>query len=99
MDFETCKIAFWICADQAEKKNEVEDWAEEQYYEIKDDIRATAALVTVLNHRCWYWYDNGNEELSKLYSDLYYKYNDLAWNWLEKYGTDEEKHWYFETLD
>jgi hypothetical protein len=58
-----------------------------------------AAFVTVLNHKCWYWYEKGNEELSKIYSDLYYKYNDLEWDWLEAHGTSEEKSWYFDTLD
>lgn len=99
MDFEGFKFIFWTCAEQAERENDVEAWAEEQYIAGEDNVTATAALVTVLNHRCWYWYDNGNEELSYLYSELYYKYNNLAWDWLEKNGTDEEKHWYFETLD
>jgi hypothetical protein len=29
--------------------------------------------VMALNHQCWFWYNNGNTQLSKLYSDLYYE--------------------------
>lgn len=88
-------------ADEAEcyGKNKIEEWAKDQYEAISSDVRAMAAFVTVLNHKCWYWFDKGNEELSKIYSDLYYKYNDLEWNWLEAHGTSDEKSWYFDTLD
>ena len=74
-------------------------WAKQTYDDTKDDVATMAAFVTVLNHKRWYWYGKGNEKLSKIYSDLYYKYNELEWNWLEAHGTKEEKQWYFETLD
>lgn len=96
--FEILKQGMWFCSDSAEP-DALEDFAEEQYEALKDDIAAVAALVTVLNHKCWYWFRNGDEELSHLYSDLYYKYNEKAWNWLEANGTEEEKSWYFHTMD
>lgn len=96
--FKVLKQEMWLCSDSAEP-DALEDFAEEQYENLKDDIAAVAALVTVLNHKSWYWFRNSDEELSYLYSDLYYKYNEKAWNWLEANGTEEEKSWYFHTMD
>ena len=79
--------------------NNIANYTEFMYKKYNNDIELIAALVTVLNHKCWHYYENGNEKLSQLYSDLYYKYNDMAWDWLEKNGTEEQKHWYFETMD
>ena len=98
-NFEVLKTSFWIKFSSVEICDDIGTFAETVYNENKDSVEAVAALVTVLNHKCWYWYYNHNEALSQIYSDLYYKYNDNAWNWLEKNGTDEERHWYFETLD
>ena len=97
--FEELKLKFWVLAGLNEIDDSIELWAEHTYKDYCDDVCAMAAFVTVLNHKCWYWYDNHNEEKSKIYSDLYYKYNDLEWNWLEAHGTSEEKSWYFDTLD
>lgn len=100
-NFEQKRDLYWCYTLAAEKfgENQIIEWAKEQYEQIKNDVAAMAAFVMVLNHKCWYWYDKGNEELSKIYSDLYYKYDYLEWNWLEAHGTEEEKHWYFKTLD
>lgn len=95
--FEELKLKFWILSGLNE--DYLEEWATQTYENYCDDVQAMAAFVTVLNHKCWCWYNEGNEELSKIYSDLYYKYNDLEWDWLEAHGTEEEKHWYFDTLD
>ena len=99
--FKEMKDKFWnqTIADELKTTFNINNWAENLYEQIQDDVAAMAAFVTVLNHKCWYWYDNHNEELSKIYSDLYYKYNYLEWDWLEAHGTEEEKHWYFKTLD
>lgn len=99
--FEALKFAMWHFTEEFdENDNEViQDWAEDQYHAIQKDVKGLAALVTVLNHRCWYWYENEKYDLSTLYSNLYYKYNDLVWNWLEAEGTEEEKTWYFRTMD
>lgn len=96
--FEEQKRKFWILSGLNED-NLVEFWAKQTYEAYQDDVAAMAAFVTTLNHKCWYWYEKDNEELSKIYSDLYYKYNDLEWDWLEAHGTSEEKSWYFDTLD
>ena len=97
--FQAFKELFELLAQEAENNDLIEQWAKATYEIYKQDIAVVAALVTILNYRCWYWYDKGNENLSNRYADLYYKYNDMAWDWLEKNGTEEEKTWFFETLD
>ena len=96
--FEEEKQILWRMFDILSTDN-IANCAEIMYKKYNNDIELIAALVTVLNHKCWHYYNNGNEKLSQLYADLYYKYNDATWDWLEKNGTDEEKHWYFETMD
>lgn len=96
--FEEQKRKFWILSGLNED-NLVEFWADKTYETYQDDIAAMAAFVTVLIHKCWYWYNKGNEKLSKIYLNLYYKYDDLEWNWLEIHGTEEEKLWYFKTYE
>lgn len=96
--FEATKQILWYQFDTP-KKDDIINIAKDCYNEIKDNIVSIAALVTVLNHKSWYYYDSHNSELSRLYSDLYYEYNDKAWDWLDKNGTEEEKHWYFKTMD
>lgn len=95
--FEKLKRKFWILSNINE--DYLEEWAVQTYETYHYDVQEMAAFITVLNHKCWYWYDKGNEKLSKIYSELYYKYNELEWNWLETYGAEEEKNWYFDTLD
>lgn len=95
--FKDLEMKFWILSGLNEE--DLENWAEYTHKTYCNDVKAMAAFVTVLNHKCWYWYDNKNEKLSKIYSDLYYRYNELEWDWLEANGTDEEKSWYFKTLD
>jgi len=101
INFEQAKDDLYWCAMAAEKfgEEQIIDWAAEQYEEIKNDVTAMAAFVMVLNHKCWFWYEAGSEELSNTYAELYYKYNNLEWDWLEAHGTSDEKSWYFKTLD
>ena len=100
-DFEQKRDLYWSYTLAAEKfgENQIVEWAKNQYEQIQNDVTAMAAFVTVLNYKCWYWNDRGNKKLSKIYSDLYYKYDYLEWDWLEAHGTSNEKSWYFDTLD
>lgn len=43
----------------------------------KDRIYGTE-LSMVLNHKCWYWYEEQNEELSKLYAGGKLELNSIA---------------------
>ena len=99
-NFEAFKEKIWFDFEGAEKEETINlnTFSEKYYNGIKNYIVPVAAFVTVLNHRCWHWYQE-NDELSSLYSNLYYKYNEKAWEWLEQQGTDEEKTWYFKTMD
>lgn len=42
------------------------------------DCKMWTELCIVLNKRCWQYYDNGNNQLAQVYSELYYKARDLA---------------------
>ena len=97
--FEFHKQLLWDAFTYAEQEEEIEVTAQKFFEALHEDVVQLAALITVLNHKCWYWYGIGDTTLSELYSDLYYKYNEKAWDWLEKNGTEEERNWFFHTLD
>lgn len=69
------------------------------FKEQKHHVMLLTELVMVLNHKCWDWYYAQNDELSNLYSDLYYKYNDKALEFLEHRGNKNDIHYYITTLD
>ena len=76
--FNELKEKFWALSNLNES-NEIKiiDWAEQIYKAYCDDVQAMAAFVTVLNHKCWYWYERNHVDFTNVYSNLYYKYNDL----------------------
>ena len=57
----------------------VKDTFNRAFKEWKMDARYLTELVMVLNHRCWYWYEK-NDEMCKLYSDLFYKAQGWAYD-------------------
>ena len=73
----------------------VKDTYKRAFKEWKKDYRYLTDLVIALNHSCWYWYENGNHELSELYSDLYYEAHDYACKHLK----GAEMRYYFEKTD
>ena len=75
----------------------VKDTYKRAFEEWKNDLVYLTELVIVLNLRCWFWYENDREELSKLYSDLYYEANEYAWDFVE--GDDEKASYYFRMTD
>lgn len=62
----------------------------------KLDYKYFTELVLVLNHKCWQHHGEGNIKLSKLYSDLYYKTDDLFY---ETFEDAEARRYYVRTLD
>ena len=92
---------FWEDFSIAEKFGEaaIKDTAERAFNEWHTNVEYLAKLVLVINHKCWDWYEKDNDTLTRLYSDLYYKYNDMAWDWLQANATEEEREYYFRTLD
>ena len=77
---------------------EIRDTFERSFRDWKHNVEYITELVMVLNHKAWHW-DGYNEEFMILYSRLYRQYNDLAYDYLEKYGTKEDLQYYFSTLD
>ena len=47
-------------------------------------------LVMVLNHLCWFWFYNKEQDLSKLYSELYYKSKDAFYEFYETKDDDSD---------
>ena len=64
-------------------KQAVINTAKKSYEQYKDDVTYMKEMVFVLNIKCWDFHHAGNSEMSELYSDLYYKYNDLCLNHLK----------------
>ena len=65
-------------------------------------------LALVLNWYSWFWYDNGEPELSALYADLFYKCKDAFYKqWrvkktdseAERIRKEEAQSYFFHTLD
>lgn len=75
----------------------VKDTFNRAFNEWKDDIKYLTELSIVMNNRCWFWYEQGNEKLSQLYADYYYKTKNYAYE-NDKF-TDDDKHYYFEMTD
>ncbi len=98
MDYEY-QTTFWADFSIAESfgQTAIEDTAKRAFEEWKDNIVYLTELVMILNHKCWY-YANDNVELSILYEDLYYKYDELAYNYLKDHDRDGLTY-YFKTLD
>ncbi len=49
----------------------------------KNDKVYMTELVMVLNWKSWVHYERGNNKLSEVYADLYYKARELAFNTLK----------------
>lgn len=78
-------------------KEGVIDTYERAMSEWLDNIEYITEFVLVLNHKCWQHHGEGRIELSKLYSDLYYKAYDKVANHYE--GDDEKSYYFWKTLD
>ena len=62
-----------------------------------DDYKWYTEFVFALNLKSWYWYENGEQELSKLYCDLFYKAKDKFY---KKYsGNVEACDYFFDVTD
>lgn len=78
----------------------IKDTFDRAFKEWKDNLRPyLTELVIVLNMKCWQWYEAGNQKRSELYSEMYYKANEYAWDWIEEHGTEEDSNYYFEMTD
>lgn len=91
------KTTFWMDFSIADNfgVKAVKDTYKRAFKEWKSDHIYLTELAMVMNWKCWQHYDNGNEELSKLYEELYYKTDEYALNNLK----GEELSYYVRTTD
>lgn len=73
----------------------VKDTFKRAFEEWKDNYVYITELAMVMNHKCWYHFQMGRFELSKLYAEYYHKANDYAYSNLK----GEELNYYFTTTD
>ena len=69
----------------------IKDTFKRMFNEWRDDVEYLAELAIVTNWKCWKHYEAGNEEVSRLYNDLYYEVRDWAYDNLK--GDDLEYYW------
>lgn len=68
-------------------KRALKDW--------KSNYKMLTELVLALNWKCWQHYQEENQSLSALYSDLYYQADDYATNHLK----GDQLMYYYKTTD
>ena len=60
-----------------------------------DNVEYFTELTMILNRKCWYWYDKGNEKYSELYSHLFY----VAKDWGMEHFTGDDLDYFWRTID
>ena len=74
----------------------IKDAAKRAWSEWKDNYKYATELIMVLNHKCWHWNEH-NDVLMELYSNLYYEYNEKLY---DLYKNDKVAlNYIFHTLD
>lgn len=73
----------------------VKDTYNRAFKDWKTDYKYLTEFVLVLNHKCWQHYNEGNMNLSEVYSELYYKAHDYAREILR----GEEAEYYYRITD
>lgn len=96
--FSDLSIAEW-CEDKGEK-GAIVDTFNRVCNEWLNDYKFFTEFVVALNVKAWQWYQENNE-IAKLYSDLYYRGMDKFY---EKYDSDSEndkaaREWFFRMTD
>lgn len=92
------ETTFWQDFSIAEKMNGlngVQDTFNRAFKEWSDRYRYLTELVLVLNWKCWDWYDQGDEDMSMLYQNLFYQARDYALDNLK----DDELSYFVKTTD
>ena len=92
-----CFTSFWQDFTIAEKfgVSAIRDTFSRAFKEWRRDYRYLTELVMVLNHKCWDFYNRGNDELCELYRSLYYAAADYAVDHLK----EEELSYYLRVTD
>lgn len=64
----------------------------------KGSVKDLVELCIVTNEKCWYWYERGNEELSRKYGEWYHRCRDYAFS-DESGFTREEQTLFYDVID
>ncbi len=73
----------------------IEDTFTRAFNEWKTDVEYITELSLVMNWKCWWHYEKGHMQMSKLYQDLFYEVHNWCLDNLK--GKDFE--YYFKTTD
>ena len=74
-------------------RNALQNW--------RDDIKFFAEIVIVLNMKSWEHHARGNQNYSRMYSELYLMAKDLYFNWFNKDNKQHENaiDYYYQYVD
>lgn len=92
------KTTFWsdfTIAEWCGGKSAIKDTYKRAFEEWKTNHVYLTELVMILNWKIWYHYENGDEDIARLYDELWRKTDEWALQNLK----DEEKRYYVRTLD
>lgn len=91
------KTTFWNDFTIADKfgKDAILDTYTRAFKEWKDNYIYLTELVLVLNWKIWKHYEDKNEEIAKVYNDLWMEADNYAVEHLK----DDELSYYYETTD
>lgn len=92
------ETTFWkdfSIAERMDGLNGVQETFNKAFKEWSDKYRYLTELVLVLNWKCWYWYDQGDDDTSMLYQNLFYQAREYALDNLK----DDELNYFIETTD
>ena len=92
---------FWKAFDDAEEAgiDTILVIANILFQRWKDSIKELTEFVMVVNHKSWDHYEKDNDELSEVYTELYYKYYEKAIEYLESKKRAEDLSYFIKTLD
>ncbi len=92
-----CQTTFWEDFSIAELFGEeaISDTYMRAKAEWKNDRMHGTELSMVLNHKCWYWYEEQNTKLSQLYAELREEYR----NWVLENWKGEDLTYYLRVTD
>lgn len=88
---------FWLDFSIADRfgAKAVKDTFNHAFKEWREDYKYLTELVLVLNHKIWQHYQAGDQQLAKVYDEIWRK----ADNWAYKRLKGEAAQYYFQTLD
>ena len=75
----------------------VKDTFKRAFKEWKKDIEFVTELGIVMNERCWFWYQHGQEKLSKYYAERWCEIKDYVYK--AKCFKEEDRNYFFKMTD